>query len=292
MEWRSSDGVLKFKKQKKVSYWQYTTIKSNFHIGMKNLNESPKKILFAVGIDKLKSKFKRLSSPRIREYASFHGFEYHEITEYPKLNRKPHWIKIDYILKLIDRLNEGDLICYLDADIAIVRGDRSLNTNKSIGLAKDSSGFINTGVIAVRVSDFSKKFFEDVWNKTDCFNHNWQENLAAIKLLDKLSETEMEKHVEILPNSFNVTLVQGEFPLWDRNIKNPCTEAIRFRHFAGGQPWLNKYFGLPISWDGILDESNLPFTLQGLYGNYSDRALLSKKAAMIRLRRLLGISKW
>lgn len=259
---------------------------------MKNLNESPKKILFSVGIDKLQSKFQKLSSPRFREYASFHNFEYHEITEYRELNRKPHWIKIDYILKLIDSLNEGDLICYLDADIAIVRGDRELSTNKSIGLAKDSSGFFNTGVIAVRVNDFSKSFFEDAWNRTDCFNHNWQENLAVIKLLDNLSETEMEKHVEILPNCFNVTLVKGEFPLWDRNIKNPCTETIRFRHFAGGQPWLNKYFALAISWDGILDESNLPFSLQRLYGNFSDRAVLLKKTTVIRLRRLLGISQW
>ena len=229
---------------------------------MKNFNQNPKKILFSVGVDRLESKFRKLSSPRFREYALFYDFEYHEITEYLPLNRTPHWIKIDYILKLMNLLNYGDLIAFLDADIAIFRGDIELTTSKSIGLAKDSSGIFNTGVIAVRVNDFSRKFFEAVWNRTDCFEHDWQENLAVIKLLDNFSKVEIEKHIDILPNSLNVTLIYGEYPLYDKFISNPCKEPVRFRHFAGGQPWYRQYFALPIAWNGIVEESNLPLNLQ------------------------------
>ena len=96
---------------------------------MKNFNQNPKKILFSVGVDRLESKFRKLSSPLFREYALFYDFEYHEITEYLPLNRKPHWIKIDYILKLMNLLNYGDLIAFLDADIAIFRGDIELTTS-------------------------------------------------------------------------------------------------------------------------------------------------------------------
>ncbi|NEQ74918.1 MAG: hypothetical protein F6K22_14575 [Okeania sp. SIO2F4] len=193
---------------------------------MKNFNQNQKKILFSVGVDKLESKFRKLSSPRFREYASFYDFEYHEITDYPSLDRKPHWIKVHYILKLMNQLNDGDLIAFLDADIAIVRGDIELTTSKSIGLSKACGDVFNTGVIAVRVNDFSRKFFEAVWNRTDCFEHLWQENLAVIKLLDNLSEAEIEKHIEILPNSLNVTLVRGEVPAYDKYITNPCKEPI------------------------------------------------------------------
>ncbi|AFZ20696.1 hypothetical protein [Allocoleopsis franciscana] len=215
------------------------------------------KVLFSVGIGKLKAPFTYLSSPRFKQYAEYHGFEYCEITEYTAVtHRDPKWIKIHYILQLLDELNSGDLISFLDADIAVVRGDIELTTNKSIAFAVDSGGTVNTGVLVVRVTQFSKQFFEAVWNRTDCEEHIWQDNLAAIKVLHELGQDELDQYIEILPNCLNTTLVKGEYLPYDQYLINPCLEPIRFRHFAGGQPWFEEYFSQPIVFDCV-SESHL-----------------------------------
>lgn len=218
-----------------------------------------RKILFSVGVGKLASDFQRFTSPRFKEYAEYHGFEYHEITKYESIpnHPQPHWIKIDYVLKLLETLNPGDLIAWIDADVAIVRGDIQLNTSKSLAFAKDSWSVINTGVWVAKVNEFSKRFFTAVFNRTDCDNHKWQDNLAVLKVIEELSLEEIEEHIEILPNCLNVTVVKGELPQYDQHLDNPCLEAIRFRHFAGGQPWFEKYFAQPIIFDKITDD-NLP----------------------------------
>lgn len=221
--------------------------------------EERRKILFSVGVGRLEVNFKEFTSTRFREYAHYHGFEYQAISQYDGVSkRQPHWIKIDYALKLINELQPGDLIAFLDADISILRGDIKLNTYKSIAFAKDSSGIINSGVWVVRVNEFSKRFFEAVWNRTDCDEHPWQDNLAVLKVLDGLSPEEKENHIEILPNCLNVTLVKGECPIYDINIKNPCLEPIRFRHFAGRQPWLGKYFSQKIDFNLLSLNDDLP----------------------------------
>jgi glycosyltransferase involved in cell wall biosynthesis len=238
----------------------YSLVKQNQHlrngyaifkkISVQAVNLRQRQILFSVGVARLEADFKRFTSPRFREYANHHGFEYQEITQYDAVSeRQPHWIKIHYALKLFQELSPGDLIVFLDADIAIVRGDLELKTYKSIAFAKDSSGLINSGVWAVRVNEFSKRFFEAVWNRTDCDEHPWQDNLAVMKVIDELSPEEQEKHIEILPNCLNVTLVKGEYPLYDIHLKQPPSEPIRFRHFAGRQPWLGKYFSQAIDFN-------------------------------------------
>ncbi len=206
-----------------------------------------KKVLFSVGVELWEGRFKHLTSPRFQEYAQYYGFEYRAISEYENLQgRTPHWIKIHYILKLLKELKSGDLIVYLDADIVIVRGDIELATSKSISFAKSSSGNVNSGVIVVRVNEFSQEFFQAVWDRKDCDNHKLQDNLAVLKVLDKLSEQEKEQHLEILPNCLNVTLVKGEYSPYDKYLTNPCQEPIRFRHFASMQPLYQKYFSRPV----------------------------------------------
>jgi predicted O-linked N-acetylglucosamine transferase (SPINDLY family) len=225
------------------------------------LSNKQNKILFSVGFGRLEGKFKQLSSPRFKEYAEYYGFDYHAITQYSEIKgRKPHWIKIHYILKLLEQLNPGDIIVYLDADIAIVCGDIELTTQKTISFAKDSSGIINSGVFAVQVNEFSRRFFQAVWQRTDCDEHVWQDNLAVLKLLEEISPQDKEKHLEILPNCLNVTLVEGEYPPYDKYLTNPCKESIRFRHFAGMQPWYKRYFSQPIDFTGELDEGKMNFT--------------------------------
>lgn len=218
---------------------------------------SGRKILFSVGVDRLKNQFKELTSPRFRVYAMHHGFEYHEITEYEPLpHPAPHWIKIHYALKLLYQLEPGDIISFLDADIAIVRGDIELITSKSLAISLDSAGVINSGVWSARVNDFTIKFFEKVWKDLECDNHPWQDNLAVIRAIESLTDEEKQQHLERLPNCLNVTLLKDDKDEWTefsgyedfilKNSLNPCDDAVRFRHFAGSQPWFSKYFSRPI----------------------------------------------
>ncbi|HBE16397.1 MAG TPA: hypothetical protein DDW51_01970, partial [Cyanobacteria bacterium UBA11367] len=212
------------------------------------VNQQPsRKVLFSVGVGELAAEFQQFTSPRFQEYANYYGFEYREITEYGSLNeKKQEWIKIDYVIKLLSELQTGELIAFLDANIAIVRGDIELNTYKSIGLAKDSSGALDSGIWVVRVNEFSKRFFEEVWNQNEGDSSPFSEQMALQKVVLELSPQEQENHIEILQNCLNVTLVKGEFPVYDIYRKNPCLELIRFRHFAGGQPWIGKYFSQPV----------------------------------------------
>lgn len=226
------------------------------------LSNKQNKILFSVGVGRLEGKFKQLSSPRFKEYAEYYGFDYHAITQYSEIKgRKPHWIKIHYILKLLEQLNPGDIIVYLDADIAIVCGDIELTTQKTIFFAKDSSGIINSGVFAVQVNEFSRRFFRAVWQRTDCDEHVWQDNLAVLKVLEEISPEDKDKHLETLPNCLNLTLVEGEYPPYNKYLTNPCKEPIRFRHFASLQPWYKRYFSQAIDFTGELDEGDRNFTL-------------------------------
>jgi ADP-heptose:LPS heptosyltransferase len=227
-----------------------------------------RKVLFSVGVGWLEKQFTTLTSPRFREYAQHHGFEYHEISEYEPLpHPAPHWIKVHYALKLLNQLEPGDLIAFLDADIAIVRGDIELTTTKSLAIGKDSAGIINSGVWAVRVDEFSIRLFETVWKNTESDNHPWQDNLAFIHAIEGFTDKEKERHVEILPNCLNVTLTENDVNDWPEfdgykafiadNMLNPCKDAIRFRHFAGGQPWFQKYFSKPVMYTAETTK-NLP----------------------------------
>jgi nucleoside-diphosphate-sugar epimerase/glycosyltransferase involved in cell wall biosynthesis/ADP-heptose:LPS heptosyltransferase/GT2 family glycosyltransferase len=238
-------------------------LRNGFAVFKKN-DALSEKILFSVAVgDNFQTSYNSLTKPRFLEYAKYHGFEFQEITSYSdSRHQKPHWAKIKHVLYLLDKLQQGGLITYLDADIAIVVGDVKLTTTKSIALAKDSAGIINTGVFAVRVNDFSKRFFQAVWDRSDCDNHPWQDNLAVLRTLDELTNDEREQHIEILPNSLNVTLIAGEYPEYDKYMSNPCYELVRFRHFAGGQPWFKKYFTQPILFNMIQSqESNLSQSL-------------------------------
>ncbi|MBI5722725.1 MAG: glycosyltransferase family 9 protein [Planctomycetes bacterium] len=210
-------------------------------------NAGPRKVLYAIGTAHLKDVLENYSGPRFREYAKHHGFEYRQITEYEKLNRpQPTWIKTHYVLRLLDELADGDLIAYLDADIAIVRGDVELTTLKSVAFARDSAGMINYGVFAARVCPFTREFFKKVHERTDCDAHPFLDNQALINTLDELPKDEFDRHVEFLPNCLNVTIIAGEVPTHEQYLKNPCDEPVRFRHFAGGQPFLRQYFEKPV----------------------------------------------
>ena len=189
-----------------------------------------------------------MTSPRFKEYARYWGFEYHEITQYEAIDHEPqgYWIKFHYANKLLKSLKDGDLISFLDADISIVRGDVALTTKKSVGLTFDSAGVLNAGLFAVRVNDFSRWFFEKVYNRRDTDDHPLIDNMAVLKTLEELSPNQKEAHIEVLPNYLNVTRIENELPSFNRNLTNPTILPVRFRHFAGGQPWLQKYFDKPI----------------------------------------------
>jgi glycosyltransferase involved in cell wall biosynthesis/Flp pilus assembly protein TadD/GT2 family glycosyltransferase len=211
----------------------------------KNIQRQPRKVLFTVACGNVKDKFEHQTKSRIKEYAEYYDWEYQAITEYKDIKRSDDWIKIDYTIKLFHQLRKGDLVAYISPDVAVVNGDCELTTTKSVAFAKDSSNYINSGVWVAKVNEFSSYFFESVWNRTDSDSHPWQENQAIIDVLEQFSSQQRERYIEILSSSMNVTIVPGDYPKYDQYISNPC-QRIRFRHFAGGQPWLDRYFQQPV----------------------------------------------
>jgi glycosyltransferase involved in cell wall biosynthesis len=219
-----------------------------------NIAIQPRKVMFTVACGDVQEQFESKTKSRIKEYAEHYGWEYHQITEYENIKRSNDWIKIDYAIKLCHQLRKGDLIAYINYDVAVVKGDSGLNTEKSLAFAKDSSDHINSGVWAAKVNEFTSYFFKCVWSKTDCDNHPWQENQAIIDVLAQFTPRQKERYVEILSSSMNVTIVPGEYPEYDQYLSNPC-ETIRFRRFAAGQPWLDSYFQKPVLFASLQAQS-------------------------------------
>ena len=117
-----------------------------------------KKILlvFASYPDARQTFFDQYMSPRNKEYAKIHNFEYVEIKENIKKFRNNFtWLKFKYVLDLIENgdLNEGDIITHLDADMCIAKTEISYVTNKSFGYSIDSGNTHCMGSYSIIVND-------------------------------------------------------------------------------------------------------------------------------------------
>lgn len=126
-----------------------------------------KKILlvFASYPDARQIFFDQYMSPRNKEYAKIHNFEYVEIKENIKKFRNNFtWLKFKYVLDLIENgdLNEGDIITHLDADMCIAKTKISYVTNKSFGYSIDSGNTHCMGSYSIKVNDWSKNLIKNI----------------------------------------------------------------------------------------------------------------------------------
>lgn len=192
-----------------------------------------KLLTLAIGEDFRKSLFKALDSKR--QYCEKNGYQC--IIEGEKFwdrERPIPWSKIPFLLDVLGKSKEGELIFMSDADVYITNMDLKIEnhvvpllpSSKDLLMTIDSCGHINDGNILIRNTEWSRSFWKRVYEQTELTYHPWWENAAVIKLLElnssDLAKTEITNKCKI----FNA-YIQGlpNTPLW--------TPGDFLVHFAG-----------------------------------------------------------
>lgn len=256
-----------------------------------------KKIFFVIADypDKRQDFFLKWMSPRNKEYAKFHNFEYIEYLNLPRdkdgkfFRNNPTWLKFKIVKDLIDsgKLVYGDIVSHIDADICVFNSSKSFETTKSFGYAIDSCNTHCMGAYTLKVNDWSIEMIntilsDDLYEKckdeehwkafreqaawytmTGIVPHSWQpfnemqNNGFHSKSTKNLkySLEDLEKNVEVFPTEWNVTHVAGEGFNDYFMIPTHRKDTI-FRHFAGGGLWDEAYFTNSRS-EATLDPSHL-----------------------------------
>ena len=104
--------------------------------------------------------FEKHMSPRNKEYAKLHDFEYLEYTENIEWWRgNPTWLKFKIVQDLIDEgtLKDGDIITHIDADMCIAKLDKPLITNKTFSYSIDSGNTHCMGFYSLKINDWGKQ---------------------------------------------------------------------------------------------------------------------------------------
>lgn len=181
-----------------------------------------KLLTLAIGQDFCKSLSRLLDSKK--EYCKKNNYEcIIGGEEFWDRERPIPWSKIPFLLNVLEKSDEGELIFMSDADVYITNMDLKLEEHvvpllpegKDLLMTIDSCGHINDGNILIRNTKWSREFWSRVYEQTDLLYHPWWENAAVIKLLE-LNSSDLEK-TEIINKCriFNA-YIQGlpNMPLW------------------------------------------------------------------------------
>ena len=240
-----------------------------------------KKIVFAIAdYPGIKQEiFESHLSPRNQQYCDHHGYEYRVIRNGLKIRDNYTWHKIFEIKRLLDvgEIEDGDLICNIDADMCLVDGRETIfpRHDKSFSLAIDNGNTHCWGWISFRIDDWSRNMIDQIvdderWErlKHTKHGHEFREQatwyaLSGIKPhswvpfpamqhygwhsapTDELyyPVDELYEHVDIRGPEWNTTLLEEEQgdpvskSLQIYNIVKSDKQDTIIRHWAGGQPW-------------------------------------------------------
>jgi hypothetical protein len=188
------------------------------------------RVLVSLGTGKQR-KLLRLASVTFRRYARRHGYELDLHDEVVDTERPPAWSKVALIRRLLDR---HELVLWLDADIVVVRGDRDiageLPGERFMAMVQHTVGGRanpNTGVMVIRAGDEARRFFDEVWAKTEYLNHRWWEQAAVMDLLgydpetgERMRDSEWHDRIHWLGKEWN-------------SIRDDPAAEPRIRHWPG-----------------------------------------------------------
>lgn len=128
-----------------------------------------KKTLFVISKynDNRQKIFDEIISPRNKQYCEKHNFKYVEIkneTPLALIRNNPIWWKFFIIKDLVDKnkLNDGDIITALDADMYIVDIESKLYTNKSFTYSIDSGNTHCLGWYSLTINEWSKQLINNI----------------------------------------------------------------------------------------------------------------------------------
>ncbi len=165
-----------------------------FFFFKKNKKNQNDKLKILSGYNFRYRKIGEKSEKNIIKYANHFNFDY-EFEKINKFERKFNWLKIKM---LIDNLKNGnhEYYLWLDADTFFCKYENILNhIDKSKHIHVHNSFFKsvhktkykyidyltwapNSGVLLVKNTKWSLKFFKNVWNKKKYLNHFWTDNAA------------------------------------------------------------------------------------------------------------------
>jgi len=190
-------------------------------------------LTLAIGEDFLKALAPALDSKRT--YAAKHGYTYIQGGEEFWDRKRPiPWSKVGFVLDVLGKLPEGELVFLSDADVLITNLELRLEeqvasllpAEKDLLMTIDACGHINSGNMLMRNSPWLRDWWHRVAQQTDLLYHIWWENAAMIRLLETVSADLAKTEITTEHLRFNAYLrgLPGQ-PLW--------TPGCFLVHFAG-----------------------------------------------------------
>jgi len=168
---------------------------SNAHIIRRLFQKRPPKVVVVTAYEQSFSDVAQLTIPRMAHYAKRHDFGFF-VNQDPDCGRPRGWIKIPVIRSMLE--GQFDFVFWLDADALIVREDVNILSAvdsrahlQMSWLGPETTdwqappslvGHFNAGILLIRVSRWSRRFFSEVWNVGD-LGVGWGDQATILHLL-------------------------------------------------------------------------------------------------------------
>lgn len=198
----------------------------------------------------------RYGQKRLKSYCEKYEYDFTDEELYDD-SRPPAWSKVRLIQKCLQN-DKHDYVVWIDADTLIMNDEITISSlidklanNKDITMAQDWVS-INSGVMFIKNTEWSKMFFKELYDQTDFINHNNWEQSALIHMYDN-NMFDSRDHINVLPldkqtliNSYWFNYHVGDFLLH-------FPGSYRLGDNKGLDIWMNKY--CPIRMDEDTNES-------------------------------------
>jgi hypothetical protein len=146
----------------------------------------PSKILATMGLGR-HEELLAVTRPTFERYAALHGYELHiPDRDYAPERRHKQWSKVGYINRILPTCNQ---LLWIDCDAAILDFSVDIASllprRRFLGLVEhryDGQFVPNTGVMIVRSGRRARRFFAEVWDRTQYLETRWHDNAAALEL--------------------------------------------------------------------------------------------------------------
>jgi hypothetical protein len=190
-------------------------------------------LTLAIGTDFRRSLSRALQSKV--DYAARHGYTYIQGgEEYWDRQRPIPWSKVGFVLDVLRKLPEGELVFLSDADVVITNPALRLedhvcpllSAEKDLLMTIDACGHLNSGNMLMRNTAWLRDWWRRVGEETDLTYHIWWENAAMIRLLETVPADLAKTEITADHIRFNAYLqgLPGQ-PLW--------SSGCFLVHFAG-----------------------------------------------------------
>jgi len=148
-------------------------------------------LTLAIGAD-----FRKSLGPALKtkvDYAAKHGYTYIEGgEEFWDRERPIPWSKIAFVLSVLNKIPDGELVFLSDADVMITNPELRLEdlvvpmlpAQKDLLMTIDACGHLNSGNMLMRNGPWLRDWWRRVDQQKDLTYHIWWENAAMIRLLE------------------------------------------------------------------------------------------------------------